>query len=104
MPSVIGRRKFVLFDRPIAMSPCSGTASAVASEAMDSAIDAYTPPWTRPAGCLSSSRTGTRARTSVSEQLQQLEPVKAVEPTQHAVEVLRAGHRTGGRHPGATIA
>ena len=43
-PSVIGRRKLVLFDRPIAMHPSSATPSAVASEAIDSAIEAYTPP------------------------------------------------------------
>ena len=67
VPAVIGRRKLVLFDRPIAISPCSSTASAVAIEAIDSAIDAYTPPCTSPAGCLISSRTGTRARTSCRE-------------------------------------
>ena len=44
MPSVIGRRKLVLFDRPIAVSPPAATAIAVAIEAIDSAIDAYTPP------------------------------------------------------------
>ena len=43
-PSVIGRRKEVLFESPIAMHPCSATPSAVASEAIDSAIEAYTPP------------------------------------------------------------
>ena len=38
-PSVIGRRKLVLLDSPIAISPFSITASAVAIEAIDSAID-----------------------------------------------------------------
>src|SRR5438093_3936995 len=42
------------------------TARAVASEAIDSAIDAYTPPWTRPICCLTASRTGTRALTCSS--------------------------------------
>ena len=44
----------------------SFTASHVPIDVIDSAIDAKTPPWTRPAGCLSSSRTGTRAVTSSS--------------------------------------
>ncbi len=63
VPSVTGRRKLVLLDRPIAMLPSGITASAVAIEAIDSAIDAYTPPCTSPAGCLSSSRTTTCAVT-----------------------------------------
>ena len=40
VPAVIGRRKLVMFDRPIAVLPLSATASAVASEAIASAIDA----------------------------------------------------------------
>ena len=40
------------------------TANQVAIEVIDSAIEAKTPPWTRPTGCLSSSVTSTWARTS----------------------------------------
>ena len=38
----------MLLDRPIAMQPSSATPKAVATEAIDSAIEAYTPPWTSP--------------------------------------------------------
>ena len=40
VPSVTGRRKLVLFDSPIAISPCAATATCVASDASDSAIEA----------------------------------------------------------------
>ena len=66
VPSVIGRRKLVWFDSPWAMRPSGITASAVASDVIDSAIDANTPPCTSPIACLISSRTGTRARTRSS--------------------------------------
>jgi len=72
--------KLVLFDRPIACSPSGATASAVAIDAIDSAIDAYTPPWTSPAGCLSSSRTGTRALTSVSDSDTNTRPYRRSKP------------------------
>ena len=39
-PAVIGRRKLVLFDRPIAISPFWATPMAVAIDAIDSAIEA----------------------------------------------------------------
>jgi len=39
-PWVIGRRKLVLLDMPIAISPSPITATAVASDAIDSATDA----------------------------------------------------------------
>jgi hypothetical protein len=64
VPLTIGRRKLVWFDWPIAVLPCSCTATHVATEVIDSAIEAKTPPWTRPAGCRISGRTGTWARTS----------------------------------------
>ena len=66
VPATIGRRKLVWFDWPIALLPSSCTASQVAFDAIDSAIEANTPPWTSPAGCSSSGRTATRARTSSS--------------------------------------
>ena len=40
VPSVTGRRKLVLLDSPIAISPCAATATWVAIEAIDSAIAA----------------------------------------------------------------
>ena len=66
VPSTIGRRKLVWLERPCAVWPRSWTANQVAIEVIDSAIEAKTPPWTRPAGWRSSSRTGTSARTSSS--------------------------------------
>jgi hypothetical protein len=68
VPAVIGRRKLVCVENPAASLPSSLTARPVPAVASDSAIAAYTPPWTRPAGCLSSSRTPTRphARPSVN--------------------------------------
>jgi hypothetical protein len=58
----------VLFASPIATHPSAWTAIAVAIEASDSATEAYTPPWSSPAGCSSSGRTLTRPRTSLSDQ------------------------------------
>jgi hypothetical protein len=66
VPAVIGRRKLVRFDRPIAVLPSATTASAVPLVARLSATAAYTPPWTSPAGCLISSRTGTCPRITPS--------------------------------------
>ena len=56
--------------RPRARSPI---------EVIDSAIEARTPPCTRPAGWLSSSRTGTWAVTSSSDIVSDLQAVEAVE-------------------------
>ena len=50
VPSTIGRRKLVWLERPCAVWPRSWTANQVAIEVIDSAIEAKTPPWTRPAG------------------------------------------------------
>ena len=57
VPSTIGRRKLVWFERPWAVLPSSCTASQVATLASVSAIEANTPPCTSPAGWRSSSRT-----------------------------------------------
>ena len=62
-PCVMGRRKLVLFDMPIATCPSSSTDSAVTSDVIDSASDAYTPPCTSPNRWVSSSRTVTCARS-----------------------------------------
>src|SRR3954452_18895724 len=59
VPSVIGRRNEVWLERPWADMPSDETAIHVAAEVIDSAIEAKTPPWTRPMGCLRSSRTAT---------------------------------------------
>ena len=40
VPSLIGRRKLVALERPVASCPCDTTTSAVAHEASDSAIAA----------------------------------------------------------------
>jgi hypothetical protein len=80
-PSVIGRRKLVWLLRPIAARPSSATAKWVAIEASDSAIDANTPPWTRPAGCLSSSRTPTEPRTRPSSQAVTSSPYRPSKPS-----------------------
>src|SRR4051812_7171844 len=55
VPCVTGRRKLVWLE--IAVPGVPRVASA-------SAIDANTPPWTSPSGCLSESSTGSRARIS----------------------------------------
>ncbi len=67
VPSRIGRRKLVWFESPWALWPSGATATQVASEVIDSAIEAKTPPCTSPAGWRSSSRTTTCAVTSSSE-------------------------------------
>ena len=51
VPLTIGRRKLVWLDCPMADRPSSWTASQVAIEVIDSAIEANTPPCTSPAGC-----------------------------------------------------
>ena len=55
-PSVTGRMKLTLIDWPIAIIPSSITASAVAREQMLSTRVDITPPWRRPTGWRSSSR------------------------------------------------
>ena len=66
VPARTGRTNDVLLDSPIAALPSGTTTVAVPSDASDSAIDVRTPPWTRPKGCRSSSRTATSARTRSS--------------------------------------
>ena len=57
----------------------SGAPSAVPHEVIDSAIDANTPPWTRPIGCLTALRTTHSARISSGRSLGDLHAVEGVE-------------------------
>ena len=61
-PSVTGRMKLTLIDWPIAIIPSSSTARAVAREQMLSTRVDITPPWRRPTGWRSSSRSSIRTR------------------------------------------
>src|SRR4029450_7619498 len=65
-PSEIDRRKVVWLDWPNATSPSPRTAAFVVAEHTVSARVEYTPPWTSPWICTTSSVTGTRARASAS--------------------------------------
>ena len=81
VPPTIGRRKLVWLDRPCAVLPSSCTASQVATEVSDSAIEANTPPCTSPAGWSSSSRTRTCARASSSPISSTSSPYSRSKPT-----------------------
>ena len=91
---VIGRRKLVCVDRPVAARPSADTPRVVPATAIDSAIVAYRPPCTSPTSCPWRSCTSTRARTRLVTELDQLEPVEAVKRGQGVAGLIAHRART----------
>ena len=91
MPPVIGRRKFVWLLRPWAVCPSGLTATQVAIEQIDSAIEAKTPPWTSPAGCRSSRPHGDLRADMLVVGFEHLEAVVGVEAGEGAEGLVHRG-------------